>query len=102
MDDASPDESIVDSGVPPEMRRWSRTRDRGRRYFLWVHGVLGWGVPVAVCWSIAMAWGKGWERFLQLIMLAMIGFPIGGYFWGALVWRNMEKKYQASVSGDPE
>ena len=75
-----------------QIAQWHRVYKQGRSRFIWVRGVLGWGVPTAIVWSAIMAWSEGWTKFLQLLPIALITFPIGGYFWGAWMWKWLLKK----------
>jgi hypothetical protein len=43
---------------------------------------------------------QGWERLPIYLPIALISFPIGGYFWGAWVWKKIEQEYFKSVSDD--
>ena len=81
--------------------RWEKTRARGRTQFIWVNGVLMWGVLTGVLWSLAMPVMQPEMSFLKLLPLALAGFPAGGYLWGVLVWRAMEKKYQDAIAEKP-
>ena len=82
--------------MPPEderWRKWEATRSRGRKRFIWVTGVLTWGLATGVCWSILMAGIQGWDKLSTLLPVALVVFPICGYFFGAFVWKSTEIKY---------
>jgi hypothetical protein len=49
--------------TPKQMEKWARIRDVDRTRYIWLYGVFGWGIPVAVFWSLAMAMLRGWEHF---------------------------------------
>jgi hypothetical protein len=79
-------------------RGWERTRERGEGFFVWVHGVLGWGVSMSLLWTFYHGFyesmGTPWH------VMAAISFPIftfGGYLWGKFMWRFMERKYHAAT-----
>jgi hypothetical protein len=74
-------------------RKWKLTRSRGRNRFILVTGVLGWGLTTAVIWSLLMAGIQGWNRLPTLLPIAIIVFPICGYFFGTFVWKSTETKY---------
>ena len=44
-----------------------------------------------------MASIQGWERLPILFVLALIAFPIGGIFFGRLMWRIFEARYAATM-----
>jgi len=77
------------------LARWTQTRQMGRTKFIWLRGVLGWGVTTAVLSSLIMTVFQGFPTFLFRLGIAMILFPIGGYFWGIWVWELAEKQYLA-------
>ena len=82
------------------MARWERVRSMGRRRYIWLHGVVGWGVSVAFAWSLVMAWKEGWDQLPILLPIALVLFPFGGYFFGAIMWRMME--WMAGRNEQPE
>jgi hypothetical protein len=85
-----------------QLARWEKTRRMGRMRYIWLVGVLGWGVATGSMWAIAMAAMQGWERLPVLLPLALVGFPIGGYFFGAWVWKASEAQYQQAKAENPD
>ena len=77
---------------------WAAVRERGRRRYILVNGVLCWGVITGVLWSGVM-WFQSHERtlpaFALLLGIALVGFPLGGLVWGAWMWRCMERRFGA-------
>jgi len=80
-----------------QAERWARTRQKGRKRFVWVHGVLGWGLPMAITCPVLLAVFQGWERLPLNLPIALVLFPIGGYWFGAWMWRFGEQKYQQAL-----
>ena len=72
-----------------QLEKLERVLQKGRSHFIWYRGVLGWGVFVAIFWCCWMSYFQGW-KFFTTLPLALILFPIGGYFWGASMWRKCE------------
>lgn len=73
-------------------QRLERHLAQGRTRFILTRGVLGWGLTTGVLWSILMTFAmEGWSLWATL-PLALIVFPIGGYFWGAFMWRFYSKQ----------
>jgi hypothetical protein len=83
-----------------QVERWERTRRMGRTKLIWLYGVLGWGVSVAVSWSMLMSWIRGWDRLHVLLPLALVIFPLGGFFFGIVAWRSSESRC-AKTKDDP-
>ena len=76
-----------------QAERWAKSRQRGRTRYIWVNGVLGWGVTMGLVWPIAMAAQQGWQHLTGLLPIALVGFPIGGYFFGVWTWRVYESQF---------
>jgi hypothetical protein len=83
--------------TPRQVESWSRTRAKGRTRFVWLTGVVSWGLLVAIFWSVAMASFQGWDRFPRRLGIALILFPIGGYWFGSYVWRKSEEQYEETL-----
>jgi hypothetical protein len=81
-----------------QIARWEKTRKMGRARYIWLVGVLGWGVATGSMWAVAMAAMQGWERLPVLLAMALVGFPIGGYFFGMWVWKASESQYQQALA----
>ena len=77
--------------------KWKRIRAQGRNRFIWRQGVLVWGILTGVTWAIVMAATRGWEQIHVLLPIALIAFPIGGFFFGLIVWAISESKYKRHV-----
>ncbi len=76
-----------------QLDKWAKIRRMGRSRYVRNHWVLGWGLTVAIVWSFWMAFEKGWGQLPIFLVLALIGFPFGGYFLGRMMWRLSEKQY---------
>lgn len=71
--------------------RWERTRERGEKRFVWVNGVLAWGLLTAALFSVGMIMFG--DSSIVIVPIAFLVFPAGGYFWGKIVWRITEGQY---------
>ena len=84
-----------------ERERWEKVRKMGRTRYVWVMGVLGWGVTVGVAWSVGMTAMSGdWDRLPLTLGIALVGFPIGGWFFGHFTWKAAEKRYEKALAED--
>ena len=81
-----------------DLARWEVTRSKGRSRHIWLFGVLGWGLCTGLMWALLMGWQQGWDQLPGLLIFGLIGFPIGGYFWGAWMWTHIEKKYNQALT----
>lgn len=82
-----------------QLERWAKTRQKGRTRYVWFNGMLCWGVTTGVFWSLGMAFMQGWDRLPLLLAVSMIGFPIGGIFFGLWTWKTFEKQFQEANGG---
>jgi hypothetical protein len=81
---------------PEDMAKWERTRRQGFQRFVWVRGLLGWGIPMGVLWWGAMTLFAPTPNPGQMLVLSLVIFPIGGLLWALWLWRIGEKRYAAS------
>ena len=81
-----------------QIDRWRRMRQMGRSRYIRLYGVLGWGLSTGILWALAMAAMEGWENLPILLPLAVICFPVGGYFFGAIMWRLFEAQFKRTTS----
>ena len=82
--------------------KWEVTRSKGPVSFVLLRGALGWGVPVAILWSLLM-WLVSPDKHLPtLLVLAIIIFPLGGVIWGVVMWFVLERMYvRSKQSNEP-
>jgi hypothetical protein len=81
--------------------KWAVTRAKGRGRYIWLVWVLSWGLITGVLWSIFMGALQGWDQLPFLFPIAMIIFPIGGYYCGAWMWNKLEVEYHKTVTKPP-
>ncbi len=93
---------------PKRFEKWGHTREGGRKRFILLNGMCGFGL----CWGVAMALlygfhlipggteGTGFDGSRFLIYL-----PAGlaaGALWGWWMWRHMEQAYRKASFGGRE
>lgn len=61
-----------------------------RRKFVLIVGVLGWGVPTAVLYSLLQAWSNPLELLIML-PISLIIFPLAGILFGLAMWWVKER-----------
>jgi len=76
----------------------------GRSRFVWRYGVLLWGLSTGIVWAIVMTFSNGgsepfsFGRFMILLAGGVSLFPVGGYFWGRVMWRIFTGKWGPASS----
>ena len=92
-----------------QIGKWGKTRHKGRRRFIWVRGVLGFGGTLTILWLFSAVIAAGSRRGINdqqaydlivntgtLIVLSLAG----SYFWGTWVWKKSERQYLSQCSKD--
>jgi len=89
-----------------EFARWKKLRSKGKKHFVLMHGVIGWGVVMAVAMPFVTWLLNSIDPdplhppdHVKTVLLAFLIFPIGGYIWGAFIWSVMEKRYARHLQG---
>ncbi|QGU96314.1 peptidylprolyl isomerase [Clostridium bovifaecis] len=76
------------------MKSWDKQR------FIIKHGILEWGIPVAIIYAFIITLQEKdlnklifiSDYFLINIAISCIAFSIGGYFFGYFMWKIRKKK----------
>lgn len=81
------------SMTPEEAEGWARTRAKGRARFIWLAGVLQWGLFMGVVWLavLYLIWGR--DKLALGLLAAIIVCPAAGYRWGVRAWEIQERRY---------
>lgn len=58
---------------------------KARKKYIWLNGVLGWGLTTAILVSIFRS--DDLDEYLPRFMFSVIIYATGGYFWGSIMWR---------------
>jgi hypothetical protein len=75
-----------------DSEKWAKLSELGRSQYVVRYGVLGWGVPTGILFSLIQGYRFGWDGFLFQLIPALIIFPLGGILFGRIMWRLLEKK----------
>ncbi|MDQ6422202.1 hypothetical protein RB620_22490 [Paenibacillus sp. LHD-117] len=81
-----------------QKNKWAKIRAKGKRNYIIVNGILGWGIPTAILFTLltsyldndAIIFNKELMNslFTSLIIFSIVGIPFG--FW---TWNWMERIY---------
>ncbi|MBK6651139.1 MAG: hypothetical protein IPG42_16525 [Betaproteobacteria bacterium] len=58
------------------MQRWTVTRAKGMRRFIFVNGVLGWGLMMGISWSLVMWIVGAMPNPSVQVPVALVFFPL--------------------------
>ena len=81
-----------------KVARWTSIRERGRRRYILVTGVLGFALPVLLIRIVVNYLMETPEPFPRLAISAVIA-PVCGSFLGALMWSQNEREYHKWIAG---
>jgi hypothetical protein len=82
-----------------QRERWAKMRKKGRIYFIFVYGVLLWGVITSIIVWIILSFYYSYTSDLfsitsiRTLITSLILFHLTGLWWGWSVWRYNEKQY---------
>ncbi len=57
---------------------------------------------MAIVWPLAMGFFQGWDHLPFLLPVSLLLFPIGGVFFGRMVWSVAEGNYLDYLKDDPQ
>lgn len=83
-----------------QIESWAKIRKAGKRQFILLRGVLGWGLFTAVMWSVVVSMVDD-VAFSELLPGAIVLFPLAGLVWGVTNWSSSERSYQDFVTRNP-
>lgn len=71
----------------------SRMISRGKWHYIFIQGVLGWGVGAAILFSLFQHLFGG-PSFSEMIWRSLVIFSIGGIFFGVFMWSFLKKRHE--------
>ena len=88
-----------------QKERWEKARAKGRDHFVWMVGVLRWGIISGSVISTMMYLNRNaWDinalfgmKYVSHLSFSLLLFSVFGYVWGRMVWSLTEKKYLATT-----
>lgn len=80
-----------------QQKNWEAKQAKGMWRFILLFGVLQWGVTTALIFSLIMSVTKQDRSFLDILQSAIITFPLSGIFFGGVMWRLSQSKYEKSM-----
>jgi hypothetical protein len=80
--------------MPKELKKWEVTRQKGRKTFILVNGVLSWGLPMFIVMTFFVHRRPDGVHSPWMILVSAILWALGGALFGWIMWRLSEKKYR--------
>ncbi len=73
--------------------RWQKDQQLGKSQYIVRYGVLFWGIPTGILWSIIMHFLQPQDTWYIRPIIAMIIFPLGGIWFGKWLWNTNVKNF---------
>ena len=74
--------------------RWVSIRNGGRRRYIFLTGVVRWGIGIAVLTGIVGGWLGAPGPFLSRLAIALVVYPLAGIGYGAWMWSFNVRRYR--------
>jgi hypothetical protein len=59
-----------------DSEKWANSSKLGRSRFVLLYGVLGWGIPTAILFTLLQSYQNGRDGFLFQLIPALVLFPV--------------------------
>lgn len=76
------------------LEKQEKAISKGKLNYVVKHGMLGWGLPVALLvtiWNFIDERPVEWSSFIIQSLPNFIIYPIGGIFFGLIMFRSVKK-----------
>jgi hypothetical protein len=74
--------------------QWERVRQRGRRRYVVLYGVIGWGLLIALLSSAIHALISGLDGAVRNLAFNLVMMPLFGILFGYWMWSYNEDKHR--------
>jgi hypothetical protein len=81
--------------TPDERRKsWLKISARGRNHFIFVRGVLGWGISTFALFTLMQVYVDHNRNYLSPphLLVGVVSFAAAGYGWGAVMWQFFRQR----------
>ncbi|MFT7617145.1 MAG: hypothetical protein ACI97A_000779 [Planctomycetota bacterium] len=76
-----------------QMKDWESRQAKGMIWFIFINGVLAWGITTAIAFCLCTPLINEEASFMTLLPQAIITFPLAGIFWGGFMWSLGQRRY---------
>ena len=78
--------------------KWSKTREKGRKNFILVNGLLAWGLPMFIVMTFIVNKPTDGHWSPVLILASAVIWALGGLGFGYFFWGSTERAYQKALA----
>ncbi len=77
-----------------DVEKWEKTRSIGFLKFIVIHGAVSWGLLSGLFYFLITRLFQPATPVLKNLIISLVIFPVGGLFWGMMMWYMGEKRYK--------
>ncbi len=77
-----------------QRRRWIEIKNKGRKRFILIYGILGFGLTTAVLSEVFHILFFHYAFEIPDFIIKLLLWPIIGWIWGSLMWRWSMKQWE--------
>jgi hypothetical protein len=79
--------------------RWEKTKARGKKKYIIYNGILGWGIPTAILFTLITTLMDNKsitfnQELYKSFLISLITFSVGGILFGFWTWHWIERLYR--------
>jgi hypothetical protein len=80
--------------TPEEKTKWAQKRAKGPTWYIFVSGIIGYGIP----WALGMAAFVYFSGYWHGLRVELISWTVGAILFGILagwfIWRKRERRFR--------
>ncbi|SRR6266849_3819346 len=84
---------------PVQRDHWQKVKAQGKNSFILRMGVVRWGGTMFVVMTVLDLLRHAPSSYVFDIIANLLIWPLGGYFWGLLMWRYWAYRFEKQMSG---
>ena len=88
----------MDTKTQNRLQRWEKTRQQGKLSFILKAGLLAWGLPMFIVFTLVFSRVQKSELTPALILTHACIWGLTGLIYGWALWIWTEKRYQKLIT----
>lgn len=94
------DQQNVQKQMPGDLQRWAATRQKGKRRFILVSGLLCYGLPMFAIMTFFVNRRPDRPITLMMVGISAVTWALGGAAFGWIMWHLTERRYQKFIAAN--
>jgi len=88
----------MNSDTPNHIRKWEETRQKGKLRFIFLQGVVAWGVPMFIVMTFVLNRERAKTDPPWMFLASAVIWACGGACFGLAMWTISERRYQKYIA----